>query len=124
MLKWGILGVAIAALSSVCVSGFGSSVAAIKMTGCGFKNFAQLLLLPLLGSTGTIMLILWLKSVIGVGIFEFITLSCAGVSFYIAIVYLFDKLFGSRIHSIFTEIVQLLRSAHVRNPLGVNPLSD
>lgn len=104
--KWGILGASIVVLLSIFVSNIGFCFKAIKITKCGVKNFAKIIIFPLISGTVMILLILGVKAIIGTGIWEFITFASAGILIYFIMIYLSDKLFNYKMEALIKESLQ------------------
>jgi len=104
--KWGIVGVSIVVFLSIFVSSIGFCFKAIKITKCGVKKFANTIIFPLVNGTIIVLLILGLKTIMGIGIWEFIILACAGVLAYLILTYLSDKFFNYKIQALIKESIR------------------
>jgi O-antigen/teichoic acid export membrane protein len=108
-IKWGILGTSIVVFLSIFVSNFGFSFKAIKITKCGVRDFANTIIFPLVSGTIVVSVILGLKTIMGIGIWEFIIFVCMSVLAYLIMTYLSDKFFNYRIQILIKESIQSLR---------------
>ena len=81
----------------------------IKITECGIKDFAKTLLLPLINVIITSLLVIKLKTMLGIGIWEFITFSCVGILTYFITTYLLDKFFNYKMYALIKESFQSLK---------------
>lgn len=106
IIKWGILGASIAVFLSLFVSNIGFTLAVIRITKCGIKKFAGIILFPLINIIITVFLISGLKTIIGTGIGEFIILVCMGVLMYFIMTYLSAKFFGYKM-----QVFRILRES-------------
>jgi len=110
-IQLGILGTSIAVFLSIFISCIGFSFASIKITKCGVKKFAKMIILPLINVSIAVLLILELKTLMNIGIWGFVTLTCTGTLSYIIITYLLDKFFNYGVQLLIKESIQSLRSA-------------
>ena len=110
-IKWGIVGTSFVLLLSIFVSNIGFSYMAIKITKCRIKNFSKIIALPLVNVSITVLIILGLKTIINVRIWEFFILVFIGVFVYLIITYLSDKFFGYKIQSVIKESLKSLRNS-------------
>jgi O-antigen/teichoic acid export membrane protein len=108
-IKWGILGASIVVVLSIFVSNIGFCFNAIKITQCGVKDFANTMIFPLVSGAIVVLVILGLKTIMGIGILEFIVFTCMGVLSYLIIIYLSDKFFNYRIQTLIKESIQSFR---------------
>ena len=103
-IRWGLLGVSYAVLSSVAVSAFGFSSMVIKTLRCRFRKFAKMIILPLINTGIMCLTISFLNITIeSVDIFYFILLILVALINYILVSYLFDKFFKYGIQKLFKE---------------------
>ena len=108
-IKWGILGTSIVVFLSIFVSNIGFCFKAIKITNCGVKNFANTMIFPLTSGAIAVLVILGLKTTMGIGIREFIIFTCMGVLTYLVIIYLSDKFFNYGIQTLIKESIRSFR---------------
>ncbi|ODS41448.1 MAG: hypothetical protein A7315_06160 [Candidatus Altiarchaeales archaeon WOR_SM1_79] len=102
-IKWGMVGASFAVFLSIFVSTIGFCSVCIKVTKCSIMDFTKMIVFPLINSIIMILAIIKLKTIIGTGIPEFITITCIGILMYIITSYLFDKLFDYKMQN-FKEI--------------------
>lgn len=107
--KWGILGVSIVVFLSIFISCIGFGFMCIKITGCGVKDFAKMIILPLINGTIAVLVVLGLKTIMDVGLSEFIMFACVGALIYSIMSYLSDRSFKCRIHVFIKESLQSIR---------------
>jgi len=108
--KWGITGVSMVVFFSMFVSGIGFCFKAIKITKCGVKNFVNTIIYPLICGIAIVLLILGLKTIMSIGLLEFIIFACAGVLAYLIVIYLLDKLFNyKKIQTLIKESILSFR---------------
>lgn len=108
-IKWGILGTSIVVFLSIFVSNIGFCFIAMKITKCGTKKFANTIIFPLVSEAIAVLLILRLKTMMGIGIWEFIIFTGIGVLTYLILIYLSDKFFNYRIRALIKESMQSFR---------------
>ncbi|UCB51989.1 MAG: lipopolysaccharide biosynthesis protein [Candidatus Zixiibacteriota bacterium] len=107
--KWGILGVSIAILLSVLVSSIGFNRQAIRITTCEVKEFGRIILFPSIGGVAVISIIMGLKAIMSIGLWEFLILVCMGISGHLFVIYLSDRFFGYNIEALIKESFRSLR---------------
>lgn len=109
-MKWGITGVSTVVFLSIFVSNIGFSFMAIRITKCEVEKFIKVIILPLINGIVVVLFILGLKTVIGIGIWEFVTLSCVGVLTYLSITYLLDKFFNYKMQLLIRQSLQTIKT--------------
>lgn len=107
--KWGILGTSFVVFLSIFISNIGFCFKAIKITECGVKNFAKMIIFPLISGILLILFILGLKSIMGIGMWEFIVFTGMGILVYLITIYLSDKFFNYKIQVLIKESMQSFR---------------
>lgn len=107
--KWGIIGASVVVFLSIFISCIGFSFMAIKITECGLKNYAKIIIFPLINGTIVVLFISKLKTILVIGIWEFCILGCMCIFIYLVMTYLSDKLFRYRMQVIVKESLQSLR---------------
>lgn len=107
--KWGITGASVVVLLSIFISCIGFSFIAIKITECGLKNYAKMIIFPLINGAMLVLFILKFKTILVPGIWEFLILSCIGIFIYFVMAYLSDKIFEYKMQVIVKESLQSLR---------------
>lgn len=106
---WGILGTSIAVLFSTLVATFGCGFMVVKITGCEFKSFGKMIVLPLLCSIIMMVVVIILKgSMQLIGFLELSLLIGAGVISYFFLMFLFDSLLNYGIREIIKKSIALL----------------
>ena len=110
-INWGIFGASVAVFFSTFISAFGFVLAVMKIIKCRSNDYFKILLYPLINGAIVILFIHALRNIIGVSVWSFIVFSCVGVFGYIAIAYLFDKIFDYKMQSHFKEYINVLRNA-------------
>lgn len=108
-IKWGILGTSIVVFLSIFISNIGFCFKAIKITKCGVKNFASTMIFPLVSVVMAVSVILGLKTMMGIGIWEFIIFTCIGVLAHLIITYLLNKFFNYEIQALIKESIRSFR---------------
>lgn len=109
-IRWGILGVSLAVGFGILVSSVGAFINAVRITGCGVKNFFKLVGFPLISGIMTALFVFALKAIIHeTGLGEFVLFAGLGILFYLAVVYLLDKLFGYKLRLLIRETWASLR---------------
>ena len=97
-IKWDILGASFVVFLSIFISNLGFSFSAIKITGCGTKNFIKPLVLSLIIGIAVIMPILILKFVINTTeILGFVSVIAIGFLICLGMAYLVDKCLNHKI---------------------------
>ena len=108
-LKWGIMGTSLVVFLSILISGIGFSLSAMKITECCIISYTKTIVFPLINVSIAILPILKLKTIMGTGIWEFITFTCIGILTYFAATYVSDKLFKYKIQVLIKDSFQSLR---------------
>jgi len=90
-MKWGILGTSLVVLLSVFISGLGFSVFALRLTGCPFKGFIKVLLLPLAKTLAAGGAVWTLRTWLGMNTAVFIFLALVGIVIYVLLTCLFER---------------------------------
>jgi len=106
---WGITGASFAVLLSILISCLGFSFMAIQITECGLAIYGKMILIPLMNATISALFVLTLKTIMDIGILEFVTLIVVGVFIYFGMTYLSDKFFRYKMQIIIKESFQLFR---------------
>ena len=104
-LWWGIAGVAVAVLVSTFFSAVGFNFIAIRITRCGMLNFGKMTILPLINTAVMIFAIMALKTDPGtINVRQFLLLIGAGLTSYLIVTYLFEKVLHYGMGKIIKEI--------------------
>jgi lipopolysaccharide exporter len=107
--RWGISGAAGAVLISTLLSAIGFNFMAIRTTGCGFLSFGKATILPLTNAVVMVLIITILKTTLSrIALREFLLLVGAGVSSYLVVTYLFEKLMNYGVRKTMKEIYAFL----------------
>jgi len=106
-MKWRLLGTSIVVFLSIFVSNIGFCFSVIKITKCSVRNFVNTMLSPLVSSTIAALVVLGLRSIIGIGtgMWRFIIFSCMGALTYLIMIYLSSKPFNYEIQRIIKESI-------------------
>jgi len=107
--KWGIMGASVVVFLSIFISCIGFSFMAIKITECGLKNYAKMIIFPLINGTIVVLFISKLKTIVVTGIWGFSILACMGIFIYFVMAYISDRFFEYRMQVIVKESLQSLR---------------
>ena len=67
------------------------------------------MIFPLVSGAIVVLVILGLKTIMGIGIWEFVTFICMGILAYLVIIYLSDMFFNYRIQTLIKESIQSFR---------------
>lgn len=108
-IKWGTLGASVVVLLSIFISNIGFSYMAVKITKCHPKNFSNVIMSPLIGTVVMVLLILRLKTTMGIGIWQFITFACVGVLTYLLMIHLCEKVLKYRMQALIKDSINSLR---------------
>lgn len=106
--KWGIMGASVVVFLSIFISCIGFSFMAIKITECGLKNYAKMIIFPLINGTIVVLFISKLKTIMVTGIWGFFILACTGIFIYFVMAYISDRFFKYRMQIIVKESLQSL----------------
>ncbi|MBW1704403.1 MAG: lipopolysaccharide biosynthesis protein [Deltaproteobacteria bacterium] len=108
-IKWGISGTAIAVLISTFISAIGFSVMAIRITKCNLLSFGKMTVPPLLNTTVMIFTIMITKTAFEcINLWHLLMLIGLGLTVYLFVTYLFEKLTNFGIAKIMKEIFSSL----------------
>lgn len=107
--RWGISGAAIAVLISTSLSAIGFNFMAIRITECDFQSFGKMTILPLINAVIMVFVILVLKASISfITLWQFLLLIGAGLTSYLFVTYVFEKLMNYGMRKIIKEIFAFL----------------
>ena len=108
-MRWGIAGTAIAVLISSVFSAVGFNLTAIRITGCDFQSFGKMTILPLINAGFMVLIITVVKTSINyVSFWQFLLLIGAGLTSYLFMTYLFERLVHYGIRGVIREIFSSL----------------
>ncbi len=108
--KWGIFGSSLAVFFSFFVTNIGVSFFGIKITKCRLIDFVNTILCPLSNGTVVVLLILWAKTTMSVGVFGFIMFVFMGTFAYLFLTFLSDKFFNYKIRALLKERINSFKS--------------
>ena len=106
---WGIVGASMAVLVSIFISNIGFSFVALRITKCGTANFLKSIVFPFFNGVIIVLLIANLKTIMSIGFAGLLLLICIGISTYVLMTYLADKVFSYKIQSLIKESLQALK---------------
>lgn len=108
-IKWGISGAAFAVLISTSISAIGFSFMAIRVMKCNVGSFYKMTVPPLLNTAVMIFTIMIIKTGFDyINLWHFLVLIGVGITAYLFVTYLFEKLINFGIAKIMKEILSSL----------------
>ncbi len=110
-IKWALVGTSLAVLFSTLVPNVVALFIVIKITECGMRSFAKMILLPLLNTTVLISFTILIKTYLSSSdTFTLLVSVTLGGLFYFCITQLFDKFFSYGIYPLIKESILSLKS--------------
>ena len=103
---WGIVGASIAVFLSIFISNIGFTFEVIKITKCGIKSFANTMIFHFINGTVIVLIIFGLKTIISIGVWNFVIVTFSGILAYLILTYISGKFFNYRIRALIKEIIQ------------------
>lgn len=108
-MRWGISGISLAVLISTFISAFGFNFGALKITGCQLQTFFKMTILPLTNAAIMVFIIMMLKNSFShIAFWQFLLLIGTGLTSYLLMTYVFEKLMGYGIQKILKDILSTL----------------
>ena len=108
-MRWGISGIALAVFISTFISAFGFNFGAIKITGCQLQTFFKMTILPLINAAIMVFIIMMLKNSFShIAFWQFLLLIGIGLTSYLFMTYVLEKLVGYGIKQILKDILSTL----------------
>jgi lipopolysaccharide exporter len=108
-IRYGILGVSIAVLSSIFAANIGFSILVLKITRCNSILFLKTMLFPLVSGVLACLLISGIQAITNTGVIYFFLSVLSFVLFYLSIISLFVRFFDYNIWSLLTESYKALK---------------
>lgn len=108
-MRWGISGAAIAVLISTFFSAIGFNSMAIRTTACSVRSFGKMTILPLTNAAIMVLIITILKAgVSSMAFWQFLLFIATGLTSYLLVTYVFERLMNYGIKQTMKEILAFL----------------
>jgi lipopolysaccharide exporter len=108
-MRWGISGAAIAVLISTFFSAIGFNSMAIRTTACSVRSFGKMTILPLTNAAIMVLIITILKAgVSSMAFWQFLLFIATGLTSYLLVTYVFERLVNYGIKQTMKEILAFL----------------
>ncbi|MHA1381844.1 MAG: lipopolysaccharide biosynthesis protein [Candidatus Helarchaeota archaeon] len=101
--KWNLVGASLAVVASISISNIGFILYANKLTKTSFKDFIKVVYVPLLSTIFFVVVVLWLKNLIGTGLFEIFLILLISGFLYILLVLISIRFFSYQIWDLIKE---------------------
>ena len=110
-LYYEMVGVAAAVFISLVVSGFGSGIMAVKIVRCRAGDFLSRMMFSIFNTVIAMLVLLYVKPLISVGLIEFVILAMVWLSIYLLLSYLTDRLLlNGKLQLMLTDILRNMRT--------------